>query len=207
MRNHLAVAALLLAVVMPVNAQDSASTTGSSRGCAEGHRLPRCRTFGVWELASDWRLTGADVATGGFATVRIGVLSNISFARAVGAEAIGGAALDGRGGTRFGAGLRGRQWIAERRAVDLTLGIVSTKIGIREGDDIPEKRVTAPSISLSHNWNDRLALSLSGDVLRVPERGTTVAAYAGARLGSELGLASSLLVSALLLAMGIAFAM
>lgn len=207
MPNRFALAAVLLVSVSAAHAQDSVSAQRSSRGCAEGHRLPRCRTFGVWELASEWRVTGGDVATGGFATIRIGILSNIAPARAVGAEVIGGAALDGRGGTRFGAVVRGRQWIAERRALDLTLGVVSTKVGIREGDDIPEERITAPSVSLSHNWNDRLALTVSGDVLRVPEEGTTVAGYAGARLGSELGLASSLLVSALLLAMGIAFSM
>ena len=205
MRNRLALAALLLAFVTTADAQDSAAPRRSAGGCAEGHRLPRCRTFGVWELASDWRLTGAEVATGGFATVRIGVLSNIASARAMGAEVIGGAALDGRGGTRFGGAVRGRQWIAERRAVDLTLGVVSTKVGIREDDDIPEERITAPSFGLSHNWGDRFALGVSADVLRVPGAGTTVAGYAGARLGSELGLASSLLVSALLLGMGIAF--
>lgn len=163
--------------------------TAQGNPCFAPKPAPACRSWLITEAGVRLRLTDRfDDEQDLFFHYALGWMRNVGPRTALGLEAFGGS--DGH--ARGGAAVRARQWLSDRVAADLVVGM-----HLMGNASSQEVKAGSPSFQVRVGYADRLAVIGSVDILslRCPEfcefirepNTTRTRAYLGAELGSGLG--------------------
>lgn len=195
---------LLVAGVVTLGVPGSLVAQGNP--CFGPQPMPACRSWMITEAGARFRLTDRhDDEQDFFFHYALGWMRNVGARTALGVEAFGGS--DGH--ARGGVGVRARQWLSNKVAADLVVGV-----HLMGNASSQEVKQGSPSFQARLGYADKVSVIGSVDILslRCPEfcdfirdpNTTRTRVYLGAEMGSGLGVfgfaitAAAFLVAAML---------
>jgi hypothetical protein len=186
-------AALILASVSAVATGQQASGQQTSHACFAPRPRPRCDSWFITEAGLFRRFT--DVQDGDESTLfaySLGWMVNRGARSAVGGELFGGA----EGEVRGGLAVRGRRWLSERSALDVSAGIHlygdASSQNVAAGSPMVKVRLTHADLIAVTARVDVLKLQCGSGCYPTPGGGadpnaTTTRFYLGAEAGAGVG--------------------